>query len=279
MHPKQYGNQYRLSCTVKNCRQCRARGVHRRPRRVIGRCDLLSSISSTELCKKSMIACPTVQVSTLVTMPASTRSSTRQPKLEDLEGVEVSSKAASGRGAKRGVTQSKDGPRSSKKRRTDPKSEHSATPEPANEGVEPKESREEPDQGGSSSSQSITINRAPAQGKNEKRKRLAEKDDLDEIEVMKFHLRLKNGCAVVGEKGKKGNEVALKKKFGDAEYQLVKAAFEESLERWRGMEDELNEQAFHFYEEFRANVPRGQKGWGRKGQLNLQAVRSAVFPP
>jgi len=83
---------------------------------------------------------------------------------------------------------------------------------------------------------------------------------------------------LVGDKPKKANEQTLIKKFGEAAYERVKDTFRDSLQSWSGQEDELNAQAFHHYEVFRPTVPKGQKGWGRKGNLNLQTVREAVSP-
>ena len=95
---------------------------------------------------------------------------------------------------------------------------------------------------------------------------------------MGFHLKLKDGHALVGDKPKKANEQTLIKKFGEAAYKQVKDTFQESLQSWSGQEEELNAQAFHHYEAFRPTVPKGQKGWGRKGVLNLQTVKEAVSP-
>ena len=112
----------------------------------------------------------------------------------------------------------------------------------------------------------------------EKKKKRSERDQLDELEVMGFYLKLKDGHVLVGDKPKKANEQTLIKKFGEAAYERVKETFQDSLQSWSGQEDELNAQAFHHYEVFRPTVPKGQKGWGRKGNLNLQTVKDAVSP-
>ncbi|CAO2649855.1 Nn.00g011470.m01.CDS01 [Neocucurbitaria sp. VM-36] len=114
-----------------------------------------------------------------------------------------------------------------------------------------------------------------------KKKQDAKKNqkDLENIEVMHFNLRLKDGLALVGSgdaKGKPGNEEAVKKKFGDEEYQKVRIAFEKALGSWKGEEEELSKKAFEFYEKFRPDVKSGQKGWGRKGELSLEKVREVV---
>jgi hypothetical protein len=102
--------------------------------------------------------------------------------------------------------------------------------------------------------------------------------ELDSIQVMQFKLKLKDGLAVVGSegKGKPGGEEALRKKFGEEQYVSAKEAFEEVLKSWKGEEDELNRKAFGFYEQFRPEVKSGQKGWGRKGELDLDKVGSVV---
>lgn len=102
--------------------------------------------------------------------------------------------------------------------------------------------------------------------------------DLDEIEVMHFKLKIKNGLAAVGSeaKGKAGGEEALKGKFGEGEYEAVKGGFGTALRSWVGDEEELNRRAFRMYETFRPDVSKGQKGWGRKGELNLENVAEAV---
>ncbi|KAI7277800.1 hypothetical protein KC345_g6407 [Hortaea werneckii] len=127
---------------------------------------------------------------------------------------------------------------------------------------------------------SIGTMEKPDPGKAEERKherqQKAETEQLEDIEVMGFHLHLKDGQALVGDKPKPGNESALRKKFGQDQYEMAKRAFQDALGSWKGRESDLDRQAFKMYEEFRPTVPPGQKGWGRKGQLNLEYVKSAV---
>lgn len=40
--------------------------------------------------------------------------------------------------------------------------------------------------------------------------------------------------------------------------------------------DELARRGFMFYEEFRPEIPSGTKGWGAKGRLDLDKIRSMV---
>ncbi|GAB1731811.1 hypothetical protein NU195Hw_g7251t1 [Hortaea werneckii] len=127
---------------------------------------------------------------------------------------------------------------------------------------------------------SIGTMEKPDPGKAEERRRerqqKAENEQLEDVEVMGFHLHLNNGQALVGGKPKPGNESALSKKFGHDQYEMAKRAFQDALGSWKGRESELDREAFKMYEEFRPTVPSGQKGWGRKGQLNLENVKSAI---
>ncbi|KAF2119591.1 hypothetical protein BDV96DRAFT_596295 [Lophiotrema nucula] len=105
-----------------------------------------------------------------------------------------------------------------------------------------------------------------------------EQENLDFIEVMHFKLKLKDGLALVGseKKGKPSGEDALKKKFGEQQYQQARTAFGEALQSWKDDEDELNKKAFGMYEQFRPTVSQGQKGWGRKGELKLATIKTTV---
>jgi hypothetical protein len=63
---------------------------------------------------------------------------------------------------------------------------------------------------------------------------------------------------------------ALESKLGDAlpAVRAAMAALAKSVPK-----DELDERAFALYEEFRPNVPAGQRGWGAKGELDLARLR------
>jgi len=41
-------------------------------------------------------------------------------------------------------------------------------------------------------------------------------------------------------------------------------------------ENELNDEAFHFYEQFRPKVPSDERGWGAKGVLDLDRIHALV---
>lgn len=115
------------------------------------------------------------------------------------------------------------------------------------------------------------------QGEEGKKKKGGANDDGGEVlDVMGFALRLKDGFVLAGKEKKKGGEAALKRKFGDKEFERVKGVFEAGLKAWEGEGEELNKRAFHFYERFRPDVAQGQQGWGRKGELKLEKVRETV---
>jgi hypothetical protein len=115
--------------------------------------------------------------------------------------------------------------------------------------------------------------------KKRKREEARERNkELDAIDVMQFHLKLKDGRALVGsqEPGKPGAEAPLIKKFGQKEYSEAKKVFEECLQKWKGKETQLNQKAFQFYEQFRPQIAGGQKGWGKKGELSFAKVRDTI---
>jgi hypothetical protein len=43
--------------------------------------------------------------------------------------------------------------------------------------------------------------------------------------------------------------------------------------------DELEDRAYHLYVEFRPEIPAGKRGWGAKGQLDTERIRSLVGSP
>lgn len=110
------------------------------------------------------------------------------------------------------------------------------------------------------------------------KKKNAEDNKFEKLDVMHFSLNTKNALVYVGTdpKPKPASEDTLKKKFGDR-YEDVKDTFEVALSTWDSIDlDELNEDAFHMYEQFRPTVASGQGGWGRKGELNLDTVKDIV---
>ena len=63
----------------------------------------------------------------------------------------------------------------------------------------------------------------------------------------------------------------LESKFGDS-LEAARAAMRDVTKAIRP--DELREHAFKFYEQFRPAIPEGARGWGAKGKLDLDLIRS-----
>jgi hypothetical protein len=63
----------------------------------------------------------------------------------------------------------------------------------------------------------------------------------------------------------------LEKKFGE-DLDRVKAAMRELAESFEP--EELSGRAYSLYEKFRPTVPKGKRGWGAKGDLDLDLIRS-----
>lgn len=113
--------------------------------------------------------------------------------------------------------------------------------------------------------------------KNHRGKRQKTESAADqELKVMGFPMHVKNGQVTVQGKPKTANEDALKAKFGDQAYHLVKDAMHDALEAWKGREADLDKSAFGMYEHFRPSVQSGQRGWGRKGELTVESIKDAV---
>jgi hypothetical protein len=99
--------------------------------------------------------------------------------------------------------------------------------------------------------------------------------EVDELEVMHFKLEIKDGVVFFGGKAQNGSEDGLKGKFGD-QYDDVRGAFDEGLQKWGERKEELDKLAFGMYESFRPEVPMGLMGWGRKGILDLEKIREVI---
>jgi hypothetical protein len=63
----------------------------------------------------------------------------------------------------------------------------------------------------------------------------------------------------------------LRQKFGD-QLDAARAALEQLAKAYPPRELEVR--AFELYEKFRPEIPEGKKGWGAKGELDLDTVRS-----
>jgi len=68
----------------------------------------------------------------------------------------------------------------------------------------------------------------------------------------------------------------LESKFGDA-LPEVRRAMEELAAAFAP--DELEEQAYRLYVKFRPEIPAGKQGWGAKGQLDTDRIRSLAGKP
>ena len=68
-----------------------------------------------------------------------------------------------------------------------------------------------------------------------------------------------------------GVQKYLESKFGES-LPAVRAAMTELAAAFEP--DELEGVAFSLYEEFRPEIARGQRGWGQKGKLDLDGIRS-----
>ncbi|KAK7709849.1 hypothetical protein SLS64_006091 [Diaporthe eres] len=113
-----------------------------------------------------------------------------------------------------------------------------------------------------------------AASKNQNKKK---GDDLTTVKVMGFPMTIKDDSVIVKGKPKTTREVSLVRKYGsDESYGKAKDAMTEALQDWKGKEDELDAKAFHMYEQFRPDVAKGQKGWGRKGELHLSKLRDTI---
>lgn len=118
----------------------------------------------------------------------------------------------------------------------------------------------------------------PPSNSNQPDSERAQTDDDEELRVMGFPLHVKNGLVVDSKnaKPKPGNEKNLESKFGEDEEHETREVFRSCLQTWKGEKEQLNKKAFGMYEKFRPDVPKGQKGWGRKGELSLESVENVV---
>ena len=66
-------------------------------------------------------------------------------------------------------------------------------------------------------------------------------------------------------------ELYLKQKFGD-DFDEARAALEKLAKAYTPKQ--LESQAYGLYEKFRPEIPEGKKGWGAKGELDLDYIRS-----
>jgi hypothetical protein len=63
----------------------------------------------------------------------------------------------------------------------------------------------------------------------------------------------------------------LKQRFGE-DYEAARAAMEKLAKAYTPKQ--LEKKAYDLYEKFRPEIPEGKKGWGAKGELDLEYIRS-----
>jgi hypothetical protein len=113
---------------------------------------------------------------------------------------------------------------------------------------------------------------APKNNDETAKKERKEEQGFEEVEVMRFKLRVKDGKAYVGDKPQTDKENYLKSKFGSRYYE-VRRVFDAALRSWDGKQDELMHKAFSMYEHFR---PQVKSGWGGQGELDLSMIKDVV---
>ncbi len=112
------------------------------------------------------------------------------------------------------------------------------------------------------------------EGKKEARKK---EKPVEFIELMGRGIpavKTKDGlrAAIKGEEIKPESvEKYLQGKFGD-DYDEARSAMEELAKTFTPKQ--LESKAYDLYEKFRPEIPEGKKGWGAKGELDLDYVRS-----
>ena len=72
----------------------------------------------------------------------------------------------------------------------------------------------------------------------------------------------------------KSAERYLESKFGES-LSTVPAAMRDLAKAFKP--DQLRTDAFSLYEQFRPAIPEGVRGWGAKGKLDIERIRSLAF--
>ena len=72
----------------------------------------------------------------------------------------------------------------------------------------------------------------------------------------------------------KSVERYLESKFGES-LSTVRAAMRDLAKAFKP--DQLRPDAFSLYEQFRPAIPEGVKGWGAKGKLDIDRIRSLAL--
>jgi len=122
-----------------------------------------------------------------------------------------------------------------------------------------------------------TVAEADPDKETTKRKTVVDDTDLPVVRVMGFPMRMRDDAVVVKGRPRQSREASLKRRFGEENLGKVREVMAGALRKaWNGREDELDKKAFHMYERFRPQVAKGQRGWGRKGELYLSRVESVI---
>lgn len=115
-----------------------------------------------------------------------------------------------------------------------------------------------------------------AKQKEEDGKEKAERREVQSIELMRRQIPIMEEGggvrAVAKDKAIDPESVRryLQDKYGENLVEVA-AAMEELARSYEP--EELNRAAFRLYEQFRPEIPKGKRGWGAKGELNLQKMR------
>lgn len=111
----------------------------------------------------------------------------------------------------------------------------------------------------------------------EKEKKKEERDKVEFIEILGRGvpaIETPKGlrAAIKGEKIDPQSVVRyLEQKFGD-DLDEARKAMQELAKSFK--RNQLESQAYDLYEKFRPEIPEGKKGWGAKGELDLDYIRS-----
>ena len=128
-----------------------------------------------------------------------------------------------------------------------------------------------------SKGQKIGVYEKPTEEEKEKEKKEAKAANLPTVAIL--------GRAVPVVKTKEGVRASIKgeqiepesvqtyleQKFGD-DYEDARSAMEHLAKSYTP--HELEASAYGLYEKFRPEIPEGKKGWGAKGELDLDYIRS-----
>jgi hypothetical protein len=101
-------------------------------------------------------------------------------------------------------------------------------------------------------------------------------EDLTTFKIMGFPMTTKDDGVTVKGKVRTVREANVTRKWGEENLERVKTIMMDALKTWKGDENELDKKAFHMYEQFRPEVAKGQRGWGKKGELYLPKVENAI---